>query len=257
MPPPVAPARPRPLFSQPAAASVRRPTFEPLKPHFQAVRASGLRPLREERGAGEDADARSCGSGGSREPLGDRLRDSLSHTSSGAPSRAKGRAFGGSFDGGGASQRSLQRDAPPPGRQGSASFDAAGLFADDPFVPEPVGGASAKPAKTKRASVAEMMGRKPKPALPEASQGGGTSVPGSGGNSPSSSTNGSFDDGAKLKPLGSERQKVTDVVLAELAPTRKGAMQLVGAQSPACMQRAKLANRRWCAHSLASHVRLS
>jgi hypothetical protein len=189
--------------------------------------------------------------------LGDRLRDSLSHTSSGAPSRAKGRAFGGSFDGGGASQRSLQRDAPPPGRQGSASFDAAGLFADDPFVPEPVGGASAKPAKTKRASVAEMMGRKPKPALPEASQGGGTSVPGSGGNSPSSSTNGSFDDGAKLKPLGSERQKVTDVVLAELAPTRKGAMQLVGAQSPACMQRAKLANRRWCAHSLASHVRLS
>ena len=89
---------------------------------------------------------------------------------------------------------------------------------------------SAKPAKTRRASVAEMMGKTSRPQTPVVnhfplpdhqeldSDGGLTSHRSSKHGTPSE---------VKLKPLGGERQKLQDVVLAAVAPTRKDAIKNV------------------------------
>jgi hypothetical protein len=98
---------------------------------------------------------------------------------------------------------------------------------------------SAKPAKTRRASVAEMMGKVfrpqtpivnhfPSPAHQEPDASGGLTSQHSGGlTSHRSSNNDVASSEVKLKPLGGERQKLQDAVLAAVAPTRKDAIKLV------------------------------
>lgn len=101
----------------------------------------------------------------------------------------------------------------------------------------PLGGSSpvpsAKPAKTRRASVAEMMGKASRPKTPIVNQlpfpPDRNQEPCSGGGliSHRSSNSGVASSEVKLKPLGGERHKLQDAVLAAVAPTRKGAIEKV------------------------------